>query len=84
MTQSEDGSQQLALYVEKIYQALIPNCDCSEEGSRNAIAECIAKITLIAPEEYLNRLKEMLDTNVANVRATIITSFKYINSNQVS
>lgn len=36
------------------------HCDCAEEGTRNVVAECLGKLTLLQPESLLNRLQSQL------------------------
>ena len=36
---------------------LFNHCECSEEGTRNVVAECLGKLTLIDPQTLLPQLK---------------------------
>uniref|UniRef100_A0A8C2F7L8 Cullin-associated and neddylation-dissociated 1 n=1 Tax=Cyprinus carpio TaxID=7962 RepID=A0A8C2F7L8_CYPCA len=45
-------------YVENVWALLLKHCECTEEGTRNVVAECLGKLTLIDPETLLPRLKE--------------------------
>ena len=36
---------------------LFHHCECPEEGTRNVVAECLGKLTLIIPEQLLPLLK---------------------------
>lgn len=48
-------------YVENIWALLLKHCECAEEGTRNVVAECLGKLTLIDPETLLPRLKGVLN-----------------------
>lgn len=54
---SVDG---LKPYVESVWALLLKHCECTEEGTRNVVAECLGKLTLIDPETLLPRLKGYL------------------------
>ncbi len=47
-------------YVENVWALLLKHCECTEEGTRNVVAECLGKLTLIDPETLLPRLKGYL------------------------
>lgn len=47
-------------YVELVWSLLLKHCECQEEGTRNVVAECLGKLTLIDPETLLPRLKVYL------------------------
>lgn len=47
-------------YVESVWSLLLTHCECTEEGTRNVVAECLGKLTLIDPETLLPRLKGYL------------------------
>ena len=47
-------------YVESVWTLLLKHCECQEEGTRNVVAECLGKLTLIDPETLLPRLKGYL------------------------
>lgn len=47
-------------YVESIWTLLLKHSECQEEGTRNVVAECLGKLTLIDPETLLPRLKGYL------------------------
>lgn len=54
--------QGLKPYVENIWSLLLKHCECAEEGTRNVVAECLGKLTLIDPETLLPRLKGYLSS----------------------
>ncbi|KAM6059501.1 cullin-associated NEDD8-dissociated protein 1-like isoform 4-T4 [Theristicus caerulescens] len=49
-------------YVEDIWALLFKHCECTEEGTRNVVAECLGKLTLVNPSELLPRLKKQLSS----------------------
>lgn len=60
-------------YVESVWSLLLKHCECQEEGTRNVVAECLGKLTLIDPETLLPRLKGyLLSGNRTPVRQTAL------------
>lgn len=55
-------------YVESVWSLLLKHCECQEEGTRNVVAECLGKLTLIDPETLLPRLKGYLLSGNQNKR----------------
>lgn len=49
-------------HVENIWSLLFKNCECPEEGTRNVVAECLGKLTLVNTTDFLARLKKQLST----------------------
>ncbi|XP_064651957.1 cullin-associated NEDD8-dissociated protein 1-like [Lineus longissimus] len=64
-------------YVESIWNLLISHCECSEEGTRNVVAECLGKLTLIDPAPLLRRLKSYLSSPSPMTRSTVVTAVKF-------
>ena len=62
---------------------LIGECECPEEGTRNVVAECLGKLTLIDPDRLLPKLKEHLRMTSPLIRATVVTAVKFTISDQV-
>lgn len=62
---------------------LMKNCECSEEGTRNVVAECLGKLALISPVELLPKLKSHLARPSALMRSTVVTAVKFTISDQV-
>uniref|UniRef100_A0A4W4HM86 TATA-binding protein interacting (TIP20) domain-containing protein n=1 Tax=Electrophorus electricus TaxID=8005 RepID=A0A4W4HM86_ELEEL len=56
------SAESLKPHVENIWSLLFKNCECAEEGTRNVVAECLGKLTLINPAELLPRLKKQLSS----------------------
>ena len=59
------------------------HCECAEEGTRNVVAECLGKLTLIDPPSLLPKLKSNLCSGSALIRSTVITAVKFTISDQV-
>lgn len=59
-------------------------CECPEEGTRNVVAECLGKLTLINPAQLLPKLKQHLTSKSALTRATVVTAVKFTISDQVT
>lgn len=57
---SASPADSLKPYVEDIWALLFKHCECTEEGTRNVVAECLGKLTLVNPSELLPRLKNQL------------------------
>lgn len=55
----------------------------SFSGTRNVVAECLGKLTLIDPSNLLPRLQESLKSNSALMRTTVLTAVKFTISDQV-
>ncbi|XP_033121634.1 cullin-associated NEDD8-dissociated protein 1-like isoform X2 [Anneissia japonica] len=78
-TSSVAGLQQ---YVGNIWAMLFKHCECPEEGTRNVVAECLGKLTLIDPLNLLPKLKDYLTSPSAFTRSTVVTAVKYTISDQ--
>ncbi|XP_078075955.1 cullin-associated NEDD8-dissociated protein 1 [Mustelus asterias] len=64
-------------YVENIWNLLLKHCECAEEGTRNVVAECLGKLTLIDPETLLPRLKGYLESGSSYARSSVVTAVKF-------
>uniref|UniRef100_A0A672ZLL7 Cullin-associated and neddylation-dissociated 2 (putative) n=1 Tax=Sphaeramia orbicularis TaxID=375764 RepID=A0A672ZLL7_9TELE len=53
-------SSSLSPHMESIWALLFQNCQCQEEGTRNLVAECLGKLTLVNPAQLLPRLQQQL------------------------
>ncbi|XP_023811120.1 cullin-associated NEDD8-dissociated protein 1-like [Oryzias latipes] len=67
----------LSPHVESIWSLLFQHCECQEEGSRNLVAECLGKLTLVDPAVLLPRLKQQLRAGSPVVRGTVVTAVKF-------
>lgn len=79
---SPNGVVQLLQFVPAIWQQLFLHCECQEEGTRNVVAECLGKLTLIDPSNLLPRLQESLKSDSALMRTTVLTAVKFTISDQ--
>ncbi|KAI5750482.1 hypothetical protein M8J76_015953 [Diaphorina citri] len=79
---STSGVAQLQQFVPAIWAQLFLHCECQEEGTRNVVAECLGKLTLIDPSNLLPRLQESLKSNSALMRTTVLTAVKFTISDQ--
>uniref|UniRef100_A0A4W6DBM6 TATA-binding protein interacting (TIP20) domain-containing protein n=1 Tax=Lates calcarifer TaxID=8187 RepID=A0A4W6DBM6_LATCA len=70
-------SSSLSPHVESIWALLFQNCECQEEGTRNLVAECLGKLTLVNPAQLLPRLKQQLKAGSPLARSTVVTAIKF-------
>lgn len=61
---------------------LFQHFESPEEGTRNVVAECLGKLTLVDPETLLPKLRENLKSESTFVRSTVVTALKYTISDQ--
>lgn len=69
--------------VPSIWMQLFRHCECSEEGSRNVVAECLGKLVLVDPQNLLQELRQALNSPSALMRTTVVTAVKFTISDQV-
>ncbi|KAJ1110677.1 hypothetical protein NDU88_008025 [Pleurodeles waltl] len=69
-------------FLEDIWVLLFKHCECSEEGTRNVVAECLGKLTLVNPSQLLPRLKKQLTAGSPYARSTVVTAIKFTISDQ--
>ncbi|XP_035517719.1 cullin-associated NEDD8-dissociated protein 2 [Morone saxatilis] len=67
----------LSPHVESIWTLLFQNCECQEEGTRNLVAECLGKLTLVNAAQLLPRLKQQLKAGSPLARSTVVTAIKF-------
>uniref|UniRef100_A0AAV2M8A6 TATA-binding protein interacting (TIP20) domain-containing protein n=1 Tax=Knipowitschia caucasica TaxID=637954 RepID=A0AAV2M8A6_KNICA len=67
----------LSPHLESIWALLIQNALCAEEGTRNLVAECLGKLTLVNPDQLLPRLQQQLKEGSALARVTVVTAVKF-------
>uniref|UniRef100_A0A8P4K735 TATA-binding protein interacting (TIP20) domain-containing protein n=1 Tax=Dicentrarchus labrax TaxID=13489 RepID=A0A8P4K735_DICLA len=67
----------LSPHVESIWALLFQNCECQEEGTRNLVAECLGKLTLVNAAQLLPRLKQQLKAGSPLARSTVVTAIKF-------
>lgn len=83
-SKSEDGVKVLLGFVNDIWAQLFRHTECSEEGTRNVVAECLGKLTLINPAQLLPKLQDSLKTDSPMMRTTVVTAIKFTISDQPS
>ena len=54
---SPEGLEALKPYVPQIWPVLYGHFESAEEGTRNVVAECVGKLTLLDPDTLLPKLK---------------------------
>ncbi|XP_055935598.1 cullin-associated NEDD8-dissociated protein 1-like [Argiope bruennichi] len=69
-------------FIKNIWVMLFNHCECTEEGTRNVVAECLGKLTLIDPVNLLPELKFYLNSDSALARSTVVTAMKFTISDQ--
>uniref|UniRef100_A0A671PRT6 Cullin-associated NEDD8-dissociated protein 1-like n=1 Tax=Sinocyclocheilus anshuiensis TaxID=1608454 RepID=A0A671PRT6_9TELE len=71
------SAESLKPHVENIWDLLFKHCECAEEGTRNIVAECLGKLTLVSPSELIPRLKNQLSSGSPLSRSTVVTAVKF-------
>nr|XP_060622249.1 cullin-associated NEDD8-dissociated protein 1-like [Anolis sagrei ordinatus] len=79
---SSSPAESLKPYVEDIWALLFKHCECTEEGTRNVVAECLGKLTVVNPSQLLPRLKKQLSSGSPYARSTVVTAIKFTISDQ--
>ncbi|KAH8244135.1 cullin-associated NEDD8-dissociated protein 1 [Drosophila bipectinata] len=79
---SPSGLAQLLPSVPSIWSQLFKHCECSEEGSRNVVAECLGKLVLVNPDELLPQLQQALRSESPTMRTVVVSSVKFTISDQ--
>lgn len=69
--------EQLSRIAEQIWVPLFDNCETKEEGTRNIGAECLARLTLTDPAQYLIQLQERLHSPSASTRSAVIAAVRF-------
>lgn len=82
LSQTQKGLQQLLPSVPTIWTELFKHCECSEEGSRNVVAECLGKLVLVNPEQLLPCLQQALHSESALMRTAVVSAIKFTISDQ--
>ncbi|XP_058803044.1 cullin-associated NEDD8-dissociated protein 1 [Phymastichus coffea] len=79
---SPSGVMQLKGFVPSIWVLLQRHCECVEEGTRNVVAECLGKLTLIDPANLLPELQGLLASQSGLIRTTVVTAVKFCITDQ--
>ena len=61
----------------ELWTNLMNYSDCAEEGTRNIVAECLGKLTLLNYSAHLKDLKQVSATQNPLVASTIVTAVKF-------
>lgn len=69
--------QNLELHFDSIWNLLLKQCDCNEEGTRQLVAECLGKLTLLKPAQLLPQLFNNLQSESPHIRETIISAIRF-------
>ena len=77
-----ESVQVLEPHLDSIWRLLLNHCECPEEGTRNVVAECLGKLTLIDPSNLLPRLQQYLRSESPLARSTVVTAMKFTISDQ--
>jgi cullin-associated NEDD8-dissociated protein 1 len=70
-------------YTYTIWNVLMKHCECQEEGTRNVVAECLGKLTLLNPTLLMPKLQEYLSSSSPYARSTVVTAVKFTITDQV-
>lgn len=73
---TQQGIDKLRPFVENIWTLLYEFSESPEEGTRNVVAECLGKLTLVNPEGLLPELEKRIPSPSEFVRSTTITVYK--------
>ncbi|CAG5977970.1 unnamed protein product [Menidia menidia] len=74
---SDCPASSLTPHVESIWALLFQHCESQEEGTRNLVAECLGKLTLVNPAQLLPRLRQQLKAGSPLARSTVVTAIKF-------
>ncbi|XP_075039823.1 cullin-associated NEDD8-dissociated protein 1-like isoform X1 [Mixophyes fleayi] len=75
-------SEELRPYQEDVWKLLLEHCESAEEGTRNVVAECLGKLTLVNPTQLLPRLCKQMKSGSPHTRSTVVTAIKFTISDQ--
>mgnify|MGYP002803523298 FL=1 len=64
-------------FINSIWTVLFNHCESKEEGTRNVVAECLGKLTLIDPTTLLGQLQSYLTSPSPHSRSTVVTAIKF-------
>ena len=83
LSSTQGGVTTLQPFVEQMWTLLFHHCESKEEGTRNMVAECLGKLTLVDPEKLLPVLQGHLSSATSSVaRATVVTAVRFTISDQ--
>lgn len=82
LSTTQNGLDQLLPSLDSIWTKLFKYCECSEEGSRNVVAECLGKLVLVKPEKLLPSLQLALNNDSPLMRTAVVSAIKFTISDQ--
>lgn len=82
LSTSAAGLAQLLPSLDSIWAKLFKYCECSEEGSRNVVAECLGKLVLVKPDKLLPSLQNALGSDSPLMRTAVVSAIKFTISDQ--
>jgi len=74
---SSTGIEALQAYQKDILPILFEECENEEEGTRNVVAECLGKLTVVNPKELVPTLSQRIASPSAKTRSTVVTALKF-------
>ncbi|EFA82933.1 HEAT repeat-containing protein [Heterostelium album PN500] len=74
---SSTGIQAIVPFLPQIVPLLFENSVNEEEGTRNLVAECLGKLSIVAPADIIPQLRAKIDSPSALERSTSVTSIKF-------
>eukprot|EP01089_Gocevia_fonbrunei_P000539 TRINITY_DN10551_c0_g1_i1.p1 TRINITY_DN10551_c0_g1~~TRINITY_DN10551_c0_g1_i1.p1 ORF type:complete len:321 (-),score=110.51 TRINITY_DN10551_c0_g1_i1:65-1027(-) len=74
---SPGGTDALLPHIDPVLLLLFENTESEEEGTRNVVAECLGKFTLLSPKQLVPALQERIGSTSANTRSTVVTAVKF-------
>ncbi|EGC38692.1 hypothetical protein DICPUDRAFT_148578 [Dictyostelium purpureum] len=77
LSHSETGIKAIHPYIQQILPILFDNCVNEEEGTRNLVAECLGKLSMLEPTDIIPKLVEKITSSSPLERSTIVTSIKF-------
>jgi len=74
---SSEGAADLRSHQKDLLPLLFENCENEEEGTRNVVAECLGKLSVLSPAELVPTLVERVKAESAFTRSTVVTALKF-------
>lgn len=74
---SHGSSDQLAILARRIWQPLFEICAAKDEAVRNIGAECLARLILTDPAQYLGQLQARIHDPAPSTRASVIAAIRF-------
>ncbi|KAF2075079.1 hypothetical protein CYY_003599 [Polysphondylium violaceum] len=77
LSSTESGIKIIIPFLPQIVPLLFANCVNEEEGTRNIVAECLGKLSMIQPNDIIPKLIEKINASSPLERSTVVTSIKF-------